>query len=108
MSDLATSALKIALCQMNSTVGDFSGNALKIREAALRAQNEGAGLVVTPEMSLTGYPIEDWGLRDDFCEKARQSLMQLAQDIAGSVPALVGTVWTDEEGQRRNALVFLR
>ena len=74
----------------------------------MRAQDEGAGLVVTPEMSLTGYPIEDWGLRDDFCEKARQSLMQLAQDIAGSVPALVGTVWTDEEGQRRNALVFLR
>lgn len=108
MSDLATSAQKIALCQMNSTVGDFSGNALKIREAVLRAQNEGADLVVTPEMSLTGYPIEDWGLRDDFCEKARQSLMQLAQDIAGSVPALVGTVWTDESGRRRNALAFLR
>lgn len=108
MSDLATSALKIALCQMNSTVGDFSGNALKIREAVLRAQNEGADLVVTPEMSLTGYPIEDWGLRDDFCEKARQSLMQLAQDIAGSVSALVGTVWTDESGRRRNALAFLR
>lgn len=108
MSDLATSALKIALCQMNSTVGDFSGNALKIREAVLRAQNEGAGLVVTPEMSLTGYPIEDWGLRDDFCEKARQSLMRLAQDIAGSVPALVGTVWTDDGGRRRNALAFLR
>ena len=108
MSDLATSTLKIALCQMNSTVGDFSGNALKIREAVLRAQNEGADLVVTPEMSLTGYPIEDWGLRDDFCEKARQSLMKLAQDIAGSVPALVGTVWKDESGRRRNALAFLR
>ena len=74
----------------------------------MRAQNEDADLVVTPEMSLTGYPIEDWGLRDDFCEKARQSLMQLAQDIAGSVPALVGTVWTDESGRRRNALAFLR
>ena len=108
MSDLSTSALKIALCQMNSTVGDFAGNAAKIREAALCAQKEGAGLVVTPEMSLTGYPIEDWGLRDDFCEIARKTLVKLAQDVKTLVPVLVGTVWVDETGVRRNALALLR
>ena len=108
MSDLSTSALKIALCQMNSTVGDFAGNAAKIREAVSRAQEAGAGLVVTPEMSLTGYPIEDWGLRDDFCEAARKTLETLAQEVGASVPVLVGTVWVDEAGLRRNALALLR
>ena len=108
MSNLSTSALKIALCQMNSTVGDLAGNAEKIREAVRRAQKEGAGLVVTPEMSLTGYPIEDWGLRDDFCESARKTLEALAQDVSAAVPVLVGTVWVDETGLRRNALALLR
>ncbi len=108
MSGLSTSALKIALCQMNSTVGDFAGNAAKIREAVLRAQKEGAGVVVTPEMSLTGYPIEDLGLRDDFCEAARRALTKLAQDVKTLVPVLVGTVWVDETGVRRNALALLR
>lgn len=105
---LSTAALKIALCQMNSTVGDFAGNAAKIREAVLRAQKEGAGLVVTPEMSLTGYPIEDWGLRDDFCDAAKKALEQLASEVKASVPVLVGTVWVDEKGCRRNALALLR
>ena len=108
MSGLSTSALKIALCQMNSTVGDFAGNVAKIREAVLRAQKEGAGLVVTPEMSLTGYPIEDLGLRDDFCEAARRALTELAQAVKATVPVLVGTVWADETGVRRNALALLR
>ena len=105
---LPTAALKIALCQMNSTVGDFAGNAAKIREAVLRAQKEGAGLVVTPEMSLTGYPIEDWGLQDDFCEAARNAMEQLALDVKASAPVLVGTVWVDEAGLRRNVLALLR
>lgn len=108
MSDLTTSTLKVALCQMNSTVGDFSGNAAKIREAVLCAQKEAAGLVVTPEMSLTGYPLEDWGLRDDFCEIARKTLVKLAQDVKTLVPVLVGTIWVDETGVRRNALALLR
>lgn len=105
---LSTVALKIALCQMNSTVGDFAGNAAKIREAVLRAQKEGAGLVVTPEMSLTGYPIEDWGLRDDFCEAVRKALERLASDVKATIPVLVGIVWVDEAGRRRNALALLR
>ena len=108
MSDLTTSTLKVALCQINSTVGDFSGNAAKIREAVLCAQKEGAGLVVTPEMSLTGYPIEDCGLRDDFCEIARKTLVKLAQDVKTLVPVLVGTIWVEETGVRRNALALLR
>ena len=100
--------LKIALCQMNSTVGDFVGNAAKIQEAAQRAQREGAGLLLTPEMSLVGYPAEDWVLRDDFCEKAKAVLHRLAEALKNTIPVLVGTVWKDESGARRNALTFLR
>ena len=62
------SELKIALWQMNAKVGDFVENAAKIRAAARRAEQMGAGLLLTPEMSLVGYPAEDWILRDDFCE----------------------------------------
>ena len=61
------SELKIALWQMNAKVGDFVENAAKIRAAARRAEQLGAGLLLTPEMSLVGYPAEDWILRDDFC-----------------------------------------
>ena len=100
--------LKIALCQMNSTVGDFVGNAAKIQKAAQRAQGEGAGLLLTPEMSLVGYPAEDWLLRDDFCEKAQTALIRLAETLKDTIPVLVGTVWKEESGVRRNALAFLR
>ncbi len=107
MAGLSESELKIALCQMNSTVGDFAGNVAKIREAAVRAKNSGAHLLLTPEMSLVGYPAEDWLLRQDFCEAACHALEQLAQELQDSMPVLVGTVWLDE-GKRRNALAFLR
>ena len=107
MSELSEAGLKIALCQMNSLVGDFEGNAAKIREAAARAQSMGAGLLLTPEMSLVGYPAEDWLLRRDFCVAARQALVKLAAELKDSIPVLVGAVWL-EDGIRRNALAFLR
>ncbi len=69
--------LKIALAQINSKVGDLAGNAEKIFLAAQQAQQAGASLLVTPELSLTGYPPEDLVLRPAFlaaCEKALQSL----------------------------------
>ena len=100
--------LKIALWQMNAKVGDFEGNAAKIRAAARRAEQMGAGLLLTPEMSLVGYPAEDWILRDDFCEKVRKVLTLLAESMKDTIPVLVGTVWKEENGARRNALAFLR
>ena len=107
MKTLAESELKIALCQTNSTVGDFLGNAACIRESAVRAKAAGAGLLLAPEMSLVGYPAEDWLLRTDFCDAARVALDQLAIELKDVMPALVGTVWF-EDGMRRNALAFLR
>lgn len=58
--------MKIALLQMNPTVGDFAGNAAAIVAAAEAAKAAGAGLLVTPEMALTGYPVEDLLFREPF------------------------------------------
>jgi len=51
--------MKIAVAQINTTVGDFEGNAARIRKAVDAARAAGAKLVVAPEMSLSGYPAED-------------------------------------------------
>ena len=60
--------LRIALAQVNSTVGDLPGNAATVAEWTRRAADAGADLVVFPEMMLTGYPVEDLALRDSFVD----------------------------------------
>jgi len=73
---------KIALAQINPLLGDLSGNAQLIHKAALEAYSQGAKLVVTPELSLTGYPPEDLLLRPAFIEAAHQQLELLTQELA--------------------------
>ena len=58
--------IKIALCSLNPTVGDIEGNSELIIEAYQQAVAEGAEIVLTPEMSLTGYPLEDLTLKPAF------------------------------------------
>ncbi len=86
--------LRLALAQTNPRVGDLVSNAEKIRHAMGRAREQDAHLVAFPEMSLTGYPIEDLALRRDFLERAHDSLTQLAADIAadgnGDTVAIIG------------------
>src|SRR5258705_13673402 len=80
--------MKIAVAQINTTVGDFEGNAAKIRAAVDTARAAGVKLVVTPEMALSGYPAEDLWLRDDFCDACTAELIKLAPyclDVSGSV-----------------------
>lgn len=60
--------LKVALAQINATVGDLEGNARLIEAAARQAYVKGARLVATPELSLTGYPPEDLLLRPAFMD----------------------------------------
>ena len=59
-------SLKIAIAQINATVGDLAGNAAHILDFARRAEVLGADLVLTPELALCGYPPEDLLLRADF------------------------------------------
>lgn len=75
-------AQKIALAQINPLLGDLAGNAQLIHKAALEAFNQGAKLVVTPELSLTGYPPEDLLLRPAFIEAAENQLAELTQQLS--------------------------
>jgi NAD+ synthetase len=81
--------MKIAIAQINCTVGDLPGNAAKILEAAERAKSLGADLVLTPELSICGYPPEDLLLRDDFRSACQSELETLAGRING-IRAIVG------------------
>jgi NAD+ synthetase len=81
--------MKIAIAQINCTVGDLPGNAAKILDAAERAKALGADLVLTPELSLCGYPPEDLLLRADFRVACERELTALATRIHGIV-AVVG------------------
>ena len=76
--------MKIAIAQINCLLGDLAGNAAKIAEYAQRAKEQGAVILLTPEMSLCGYPPEDLLLREGFylsCEETLHALAQLARGI---------------------------
>jgi NAD+ synthase (glutamine-hydrolysing) len=81
--------MRVALAQMNSTVGDIGGNAARIRERIDAARDEGAALVVLPELVLTGYPPEDLLLKINFLERASAALESIAESTHGIV-AVVG------------------
>ncbi len=74
--------LKIAIAQMNSTVGDFAGNRAKIVEFARRAAAQGADVVLTPELSLSGYPPEDLLLRHAFYDLTQQTFEALTAELS--------------------------
>ena len=81
--------LRIALAQIDTTVGDVAGNARKVADGIARARDEDATLVVFPELALTGYPPEDLLLKTHFLDAARVALDDLAAQTRGIV-ALVG------------------
>jgi NAD+ synthase (glutamine-hydrolysing) len=74
--------MKVVLAQFNATVGDLVGNARRIADMARAAHADGAGLVVTPELGLCGYPPEDLLLRPAFMRACREALEGLARDLA--------------------------
>ena len=81
--------LRVALAQVNTTVGHIDANAAKLREAIGRARTEGAQLVLFPELALTGYPPEDLLLKTHFLGQTAVALERLARVCEGIV-ALVG------------------
>lgn len=81
--------MKLAIAQINCIVGDLSGNAAKILDYAHRAKNAGAGLIMTPELAVSGYPPEDLLLRQGFRLSCREALADLAKEIHG-ITLLVG------------------
>jgi len=75
--------VKIALGQIDPTVGDFAGNRNKIVDYARRAQNVGAGLILFPELSICGYPPRDLVERPSFVAHNRESAEQIAKETPG-------------------------
>ena len=82
-------SLRIALAQIDTTVGDIAGNVAKVQEHIARARHQGAELVVFPELAVTGYPPEDLLLKEHFLSDARAALQRLAAETKDIV-ALVG------------------
>lgn len=86
--------LRVALAQINPTLGDLTGNADLIARYVGAAQAEGAALVVFPEMVLTGYPVEDLALRPSFRSASIAAISELAKRLKaqghGEITAVVG------------------
>ena len=93
---------RVALAQINTTVGDISGNAGKILEYANRAREAGARVVVFPELAVTGYPPEDLLLRESFIAENLSAWKDLARKISG-ITAVVGFVDRGMDGRNYNA-----
>ncbi len=82
--------MKIAIAQINPTVGDLIGNAQRILEAANRAAELGADLLLTPELSLCGYPPRDLLMRPSFIQAMKQQVSSLTKAMPDGLSALVG------------------
>ena len=103
--------LRVALAQVNPTVGDLVGNAALIKEGVAAAAAQGAQIAIFPEMVLTGYPVEDLALRPSFQQASRAALAQLATEIDPSIVAIVGyldqVVTTDGAGKPQNKVAVI-
>ncbi|MDF6042140.1 NAD+ synthase [Streptomyces sp. JH14] len=97
--------LRLALNQIDSTVGDLAGNAEAIVHWTRHSAEQGAHLVAFPEMVLTGYPVEDLALRSSFVEASRDALRALAVRLDaegfGELPVVVGYLDRSEKAQPR-------
>lgn len=75
--------MKIALAQINATVGDIDGNTAQLVDAARQARERGANILLTPELVVSGYPAEDLWLREDLQQRVEQALVELCAHSHG-------------------------
>ena len=88
--------LRVALCQINTTVGDLEGNVERIVGAIAEAEAQGCDLAVFPELAITGYPPEDLLLKPGFVADNRAALERVAA-ASGSCAAVLGFVDADRD-----------
>jgi NAD+ synthase (glutamine-hydrolysing) len=100
---LYTNHVKIALGQINPTVGDFSGNAAKIIDFSRRAKGNGAGLILFPELSVCGYPPRDLVERPSFVARNRETAEQIAAETPG-IAVICGLVTPAESKTGKSAM----
>ena len=102
-----TDTLAIALAQINTTVGDIDGNLDRIRAVRAEAAGQGAELVVTGELAVSGYPPEDLVLKRAFQDTLEAGVNALAAETADGGPGLlVGAPWRDEDTLHNAALLL--
>lgn len=100
------STFKIALAQLNPTVGDLKGNAKRAAKAHAQAKALGADVIVFSELFLDGYPPEDLVLKPAFQDATRVELERLAAECADGPAILIGAIWR-QEGKVYNAVALL-
>ena len=94
--------MKVALAQINTTVGDFAGNVAKMREFSARAKQAGAQAVIFPELSVCGYPPRDLVEKSSFVERNRVELEGLAREVQ-DIHILCGFVNRTEDAEGKQA-----
>jgi len=99
--------MKLGIAQLNLTVGDIAGNAARLLAAAREAHAAGAALLLTPEMSICGYPAEDLVLRSDFAAACAAAVEKLAADSPPELALIVGYPERGDDGLF-NAAALLR
>ena len=99
--------LRVALAQINPTVGDLGGNRALVASSIESAKKSSAHIVVFPEMIVTGYPVEDLALRPSFQIASQEALIEIAKGVHGDIVALVGYLDTSPTGSPQNALAVI-
>jgi len=112
-SSSALTQLRVALAQINPTLGEIAGNTALIKKYAQHARDAGAHLLLFPEMTVTGYPVEDLAYRQSLQRASRQAIENLARELAdegmGEIAVVVGFLDGPSEGGQRpvNAAALL-
>ncbi|HQY33707.1 MAG TPA: NAD+ synthase [Actinotalea sp.] len=103
--------LRIALAQIDTCVGDLAGNATTVLAWCAAAAEQGAAVVAFPEMTVTGYPIEDLALRDSFARAADSAVEHVAATLVerglGELVVLLGTLGRSATGRATNRAVVV-
>ena len=99
--------LRVALAQVNPTVGDLLGNARLISASVEEAKKSAAHVIVFPEMILTGYPVEDLALRPSFQAASKEMISKIAAEISADMVAFVGYLDTSPDGAPQNAVAVI-
>ena len=99
--------LRVALAQINPTVGDLAGNAALISKYTKEAQAASADVIVFPEMVLTGYPVEDLAMRASFRSASKKALAELVSTLDPSIVSVVGYLDESSTGAPQNKVAII-
>ncbi|WEX11573.1 NAD+ synthase [Chelativorans sp. AA-79] len=107
MTNAAPDILRIAVAQLNPTVGDITGNLAKAREARADASRQGADLVLFTELFIAGYPPEDLVMKPAFVTACEEAVREFAADTADGGPGvIIGTPLKRESGVHNSVMVL--